>query len=204
MADESTPTSIEQRAQCLLSLPRTHQHEGAGHLVRPAAAMYLDQWRCVFAESKQASFRPCPTFEADVANCSPARWLSRQRRPPDIVSDDQALLGIAIEHPLREQSPVFGVRLLHPFVQEPLMPEETPTGHLAEAARAAAFGETSSSHVSAGDDLTRCRHPSRCGRRGRGRSFHAGIAGTDCQTTFPTGEFVRGQLPQQVPHPRRA
>jgi hypothetical protein len=30
------------------------------------------------------------------------------------------------------------VRLLHPFVSEPLMPEEIPTGHLADGARAAA------------------------------------------------------------------
>jgi hypothetical protein len=33
---------------------------------------------------------------------------------------------------------VFGVRLLHPFLWEPLMPEETPTGHLTDGARAAA------------------------------------------------------------------
>lgn len=33
---------------------------------------------------------------------------------------------------------VFGVRLLHPFLWEPLMPEEIPTGHLSDAARAAA------------------------------------------------------------------
>jgi hypothetical protein len=32
----------------------------------------------------------------------------------------------------------FGVRLLHPFVSEPLMPEEIPTGHLTDGARAAA------------------------------------------------------------------
>jgi RES domain len=33
---------------------------------------------------------------------------------------------------------VFGVRLLHPFLWEPLMPEEVPTGHLTDGARAAA------------------------------------------------------------------
>jgi len=33
---------------------------------------------------------------------------------------------------------VFGVRLLHPFLWEPLMPEEIPTGHLSDGARAAA------------------------------------------------------------------
>jgi hypothetical protein len=32
----------------------------------------------------------------------------------------------------------FGVRLLHPFLWEPLMPEEIPTGHLTDGARAAA------------------------------------------------------------------
>jgi RES domain len=30
---------------------------------------------------------------------------------------------------------VFGVRLLYPFLWEPLMPEEIPTGHLSDAAR---------------------------------------------------------------------
>jgi hypothetical protein len=33
---------------------------------------------------------------------------------------------------------VFGVRLLHPFLWEPLIPEEIPTGHLTDGARAAA------------------------------------------------------------------
>jgi hypothetical protein len=33
---------------------------------------------------------------------------------------------------------VFGVRLLYPFLWEPLMPEEIPTGHLSDGARAAA------------------------------------------------------------------
>jgi hypothetical protein len=33
---------------------------------------------------------------------------------------------------------VFGVRLLHPFLWEPLMPEEIPTGHLTDGARSAA------------------------------------------------------------------
>jgi len=33
---------------------------------------------------------------------------------------------------------MFGVRLLHPFLWEPLMPEELPTGHLTDGARAAA------------------------------------------------------------------
>jgi hypothetical protein len=33
---------------------------------------------------------------------------------------------------------LFGVRLLHPFLWEPLMPEEVPTGHLTDGARAAA------------------------------------------------------------------
>jgi RES domain len=33
---------------------------------------------------------------------------------------------------------VFGVRLLHPFLWEPQIPEEIPTGHLTDAARAAA------------------------------------------------------------------
>ena len=33
---------------------------------------------------------------------------------------------------------LFGVRLLHPLLWEPLMPEETPTGHLTDGARAAA------------------------------------------------------------------
>jgi hypothetical protein len=33
---------------------------------------------------------------------------------------------------------VFGVRLLHPFLWEPLMREEIPTGHLTDGARAAA------------------------------------------------------------------
>jgi hypothetical protein len=33
---------------------------------------------------------------------------------------------------------LFGVRLLHPFLWEPLMPEEVPTGHLTDNARAAA------------------------------------------------------------------
>jgi RES domain-containing protein len=33
---------------------------------------------------------------------------------------------------------VFGVRLLCPFLWEPLMPEEIPTGHLSDGARAAA------------------------------------------------------------------
>src|ERR1700730_5705677 len=107
--DESTPTSIEQRAQCLLSLPRARQHEGAGHLARLTAATYLDEWRWGVTGSMQASFRPLPTFEADVANRSPARRLRRQRRQRDIVSDDLGLLGIAIEHPLREQSPDVGV-----------------------------------------------------------------------------------------------
>jgi hypothetical protein len=30
---------------------------------------------------------------------------------------------------------VFGVRLLHPLLWEPLMPEEIPTGHVSDAAR---------------------------------------------------------------------
>lgn len=33
---------------------------------------------------------------------------------------------------------VFGIRLLCPFLWEPLMPEEIPTGHLSDGARAAA------------------------------------------------------------------
>jgi RES domain-containing protein len=33
---------------------------------------------------------------------------------------------------------VFGVALLHPFLWEPLMPEEIPTGHLTDGARTAA------------------------------------------------------------------
>jgi hypothetical protein len=33
---------------------------------------------------------------------------------------------------------LFGVRLLHPFLWEPLMPDEIPTGHLTDGARAAA------------------------------------------------------------------
>ncbi len=33
---------------------------------------------------------------------------------------------------------VFGVRLLHPFLWKPLTPEEVPTGHLTDGARAAA------------------------------------------------------------------
>src|ERR1700676_5826681 len=33
---------------------------------------------------------------------------------------------------------VFGVRLLHPFLCEPLMPEEIPTGHLSDGAGGAA------------------------------------------------------------------
>jgi hypothetical protein len=33
---------------------------------------------------------------------------------------------------------LFGVRLLHPFLWEPLTPEEVPTGHLTDAARSAA------------------------------------------------------------------
>jgi len=33
---------------------------------------------------------------------------------------------------------LFGVRLLHPFLWEPLMPEEVPTGHLTDGARSAA------------------------------------------------------------------
>ena len=33
---------------------------------------------------------------------------------------------------------MFGVRLLHPFLWEPLMPEEIPTGHLTDGARPAA------------------------------------------------------------------
>lgn len=33
---------------------------------------------------------------------------------------------------------LFGVRLLHPLLWEPLMPEEVPTGHLTDGARAAA------------------------------------------------------------------
>lgn len=33
---------------------------------------------------------------------------------------------------------LFGVRLLHPFLWEPLMPEEIPTGNLTDGARAAA------------------------------------------------------------------
>ena len=33
---------------------------------------------------------------------------------------------------------MFGVRLLHPYLWEPVMPEEIPTGHLSDAARASA------------------------------------------------------------------
>jgi hypothetical protein len=33
---------------------------------------------------------------------------------------------------------MFGVRLLHPFLWEPLVPEEIPTGHLTDGARPAA------------------------------------------------------------------
>jgi hypothetical protein len=43
-----------------------------------------------------------------------------------------------ITRPPRHSLIVFGVRLLHPFLWQPLMPEQIATGHLTDGARAAA------------------------------------------------------------------
>jgi len=102
--------------------PKPVDRGGRHRGVPPNRLRRLPHIRAYGRRTRRRRLRPQPQALADTV---------RARGTTAMITPSAALPGT-------HNMILFGVRVAHPFLWEPLMPEEIPTGHLTDGARAAA------------------------------------------------------------------
>lgn len=82
--------------------------------------------------------------DADGYGCTPDELVGDDYTPTQVLADRVRATGVgamivpSAALPGTDNLILFGIRVLHPYLWEPVTPEEVPTGHLSDAARPAA------------------------------------------------------------------
>jgi hypothetical protein len=101
----------------------------------------LNLWTAVFDvdDVERVDFDECATY-----GCTPDELVGDDYAPTQLLADQvrasgaSAMVVPSAALPGTDNLILFGVRVLHPFLWQPLAPEEIPTGHLTDGACVAA------------------------------------------------------------------
>jgi RES domain len=101
----------------------------------------LNLWTAVIDidDVTRVDFADCERY-----GCTADELVGEDYTPTQVLADDvrssgaTAMVVPSAALPGSHNLILFGERLLHPFLWEPVMPEEIPTGHLSDGARAPA------------------------------------------------------------------
>jgi RES domain len=100
----------------------------------------LNLWTAVvdIDDVRRIDFDDCETYGRTADELVGDDYSATQALADAVRADGAAMIVPSAALPGTHNLILFGVRLLHPFLWEPLMSEEVPTGHLTDGARPAA------------------------------------------------------------------
>ena len=104
-----------------------------------ADTVMLDLWvvRASIDDALQITFENCPTY-----GISPDDLVGEDYRPTQTLAarllsaGHDAFVVPSAALPGTDNLVLFGTRVIHPYVDDPITPDEVPTGHLTDGARA--------------------------------------------------------------------